>query len=95
MMNATTTTTNSDDDDDDTTATAAAPDAEEQQQKHYTSSYSFGLSWQGERKSEKSAHANADNCGKKIEYVMGSCRNCGTERLAVSKDTPALNLPFE
>jgi hypothetical protein len=61
MMNATTTTTNSDDDDDDTTATAAAPDAEEQQQKHYTSSYSFGLSWQGERKSEKSAHANADN----------------------------------
>jgi hypothetical protein len=32
---------------------------------------------------------------KKFEYVMGSCRNCGTERLAVSKDTPALNLPFE
>jgi hypothetical protein len=25
---------------------------------------------------------------------MGSCRNCGTERPAVSKDTPALNLPL-
>lgn len=20
------------------------------------------------------------NCGKEIQYVMGSCRNCGTER---------------
>ena len=37
---------------------------------------------------------NCLNCGKKIEYVMGSCRNCGTERPAVSKDTPALNLPL-
>jgi predicted amidophosphoribosyltransferase len=22
------------------------------------------------------------NCGKHIEYVMGSCRNCGAERPA-------------
>ena len=26
---------------------------------------------------------------------MGSCRNCGTERPAVSKDTIAINLGFE
>ncbi len=28
------------------------------------------------------------NCGKQIEYMMGSCRNCGTERPSDSKDTP-------
>ena len=42
---------------------------------------------------------NCLNCGKKIEHLMGSCcRNCGTERPAVSKDTfgpAALNLAFE
>ena len=41
---------------------------------------------------------NCLNCGKKIEHVIGSCRNCGTELPAVSKDTfgpAALNLPFE
>jgi predicted ATP-dependent serine protease len=25
------------------------------------------------------------NCGKENEYVMGSCRNCGTERPAIYK----------
>jgi len=25
------------------------------------------------------------NCGKQIEYVMGSCRSCGAERPAVYK----------
>ncbi len=37
------------------------------------------------------------NCGKKIEYVTGSCRNCGTERTAEFKDTPGskLTLAFE
>jgi predicted RNA-binding Zn-ribbon protein involved in translation (DUF1610 family) len=23
---------------------------------------------------------NCPNCGKENQYVMGSCRNCGTER---------------
>ena len=25
------------------------------------------------------------NCGKEIQYVMGSCRSCGTERPVVYK----------
>jgi predicted amidophosphoribosyltransferase len=25
------------------------------------------------------------NCGKEIQYVMGSCRNCGAERPSVHK----------
>ncbi len=28
------------------------------------------------------------NCGKQIEYVMGSCRNCGTERPAAIYEHP-------
>jgi hypothetical protein len=38
---------------------------------------------------------NCLSCGKRIEHVMGSCRNCGTERPAMSKGIPAPNLPFE
>ncbi len=26
-----------------------------------------------------------ENCGKEIQYVMGSCRNCGAERPSVHK----------
>ncbi len=26
------------------------------------------------------------NCGKEIQYVMGSCRNCGAERPSIYKD---------
>ncbi len=25
------------------------------------------------------------NCGKEIQYVMGSCRNCGAERPSIHK----------
>jgi predicted ATP-dependent serine protease len=28
------------------------------------------------------------NCGKQIEYVMGSCRNCGAERPAAVYNQP-------
>jgi predicted amidophosphoribosyltransferase len=28
------------------------------------------------------------NCGKQIDHVMGSCRNCGAEKPADLKDNP-------
>jgi predicted amidophosphoribosyltransferase len=27
---------------------------------------------------------NCPNCGKENQYAMGSCRNCGTERLIIA-----------